>query len=50
MAYEKKRMPELKTEFPGLKFSQLKEILWKEWQKSPENPLVQKLMDEETGE
>jgi len=39
--YEEKRMPELRDENPSLKLSQLKELLWKEWQKSPENPYNQ---------
>ena len=37
-AYEQKRYRELKEENPSLKRSQLKDILWNEWQKSPENP------------
>ena len=41
LAYEENRMPSLKEENPGLKYSQLKELLWREWQKSPENPLNQ---------
>eukprot|EP00123_Amoebidium_parasiticum_P017637 comp23926_c1_seq1/m.42241 comp23926_c1_seq1/g.42241 ORF comp23926_c1_seq1/g.42241 comp23926_c1_seq1/m.42241 type:complete len:216 (-) comp23926_c1_seq1:207-854(-) len=40
-AYEAKRLPELKKENPSLRLTQLKEMLWKEWQKSPENPLNQ---------
>jgi len=39
--YEEKRMPELREDFPTLKLSQLKDVLWKEWQKSPENPYNQ---------
>ncbi|PRP87425.1 hypothetical protein PROFUN_00636 [Planoprotostelium fungivorum] len=38
-AYEKNNMPMLRSDNPGLKQSQLKELLWKNWQKSPENPL-----------
>ena len=38
-AFEERRLPELKAEFPGLKLSQLKERSFKEWQKAPENPL-----------
>jgi hypothetical protein len=41
-AYEERRMVELKVEFPGLKLSQLKEKIFKEWQKAPENPLRNK--------
>jgi hypothetical protein len=39
--YEEKNMPLLKAEHPTLKLSQLKELLWKNWQKSPENPMNQ---------
>jgi hypothetical protein len=39
--YEERRLRELMGEKPGLKRSQYKEMIWKEWQKSPENPLVQ---------
>eukprot|EP00756_Hemistasia_phaeocysticola_P003930 Hpha_TRINITY_DN12530_c0_g1::TRINITY_DN12530_c0_g1_i1::g.50974::m.50974 len=41
LAYEEKNLPRLQAENPGLKRSQLKELCWKEWQKSPENPMVQ---------
>eukprot|EP01065_Artemidia_motanka_P044630 TRINITY_DN6389_c0_g3_i1.p1 TRINITY_DN6389_c0_g3~~TRINITY_DN6389_c0_g3_i1.p1 ORF type:complete len:283 (+),score=128.22 TRINITY_DN6389_c0_g3_i1:116-850(+) len=43
-AYEAKRIPQLKAENPGLKHSQVKDMCWKEWQKSPENPMVQAVM------
>ena len=36
--FEQKRYKLLKAEYPTLKRSQLKEKLWIEWQKSPENP------------
>jgi hypothetical protein len=36
--YEARVMQELKDENPGLKQSQLKELAWKNWKKSPENP------------
>lgn len=38
-AYEEKRLPQLKKENPNLRLSQLKQMLRKEWLKSPENPL-----------
>jgi len=38
-SYEERRLTELKQENPGLKHSQLKQMIFKEWQKSPENPL-----------
>ena len=37
--YEKERLPELKQENPNMRLSQLRQMLWKEWQKSPKNPL-----------
>jgi len=40
-SYEKSRLPGLKGEQPGLRLSQYKEIIWKEFQKSPQNPLNQ---------
>jgi len=41
-AFEDRRLPELKTENPNLRLSQLKQMLKKEWQKSPENPMNQR--------
>ena len=41
MAFEERRLGEMKSEMPGLKRSQYKEKIWKEWQKSPENPMNQ---------
>jgi len=41
LAYESEQLPTLRLENPGLKLSQLKEIIWKQWQKAPENPLNQ---------
>jgi len=38
-AYEERRLKELKLEHPSLRLSQLKQMIFKEWQKSPENPL-----------
>lgn len=38
-AYEDKNLPRIKSENPGLKLSQMKQIIFKEWQKSPENPV-----------
>ncbi|CAG9855508.1 unnamed protein product [Phyllotreta striolata] len=40
-AYEERRLKELKEENPSLRLSQLKQMIFKEWQKSPENPLNQ---------
>lgn len=38
-AFEERRLVELKVEKPTLRLSQLKQLLKKEWTKSPENPL-----------
>lgn len=38
-AYEEEWMARLKSEYPDLKRSQLKERIFKQWQKAPENPL-----------
>jgi hypothetical protein len=37
--FEERRLKELMIEKPNLKRSQYKEMIWKEWQKSPENPM-----------
>ncbi|KAG5275873.1 hypothetical protein AALO_G00125480 [Alosa alosa] len=41
-AYEEVNMPRLKKENPNMRLSQLKQLLKKEWTKSPENPLNQR--------
>ncbi|XP_029160181.1 coiled-coil domain-containing protein 124 [Nylanderia fulva] len=41
-SFEEKMMPIIKEQNPTLRLSQLKQILRKEWTKSPENPLNQK--------
>lgn len=38
-AFQEQELPDLKLEKPGLKQSQYKDMLWKIWQKSPENPM-----------
>lgn len=38
-AYEEEQLPVLKATNPSLKLSQLKQIIFKNWQKAPENPL-----------
>lgn len=40
--YEELNMPRLKQENPNMRLSQLKQLLKKEWMKSPENPMNQK--------
>lgn len=37
--YEARRLNELKSEKVGLRLSQIKEQIWKDWNKSSENPL-----------
>ncbi|XP_076052026.1 coiled-coil domain-containing protein 124 [Oratosquilla oratoria] len=44
-AFEAERMPQLKKENPTLRLSQLKQMLRKEWMKSPQNPIVQKALN-----
>ncbi|KHJ94578.1 hypothetical protein OESDEN_05486, partial [Oesophagostomum dentatum] len=44
LAFEEARLPQVKQEHPTYRLSQLKQLLKKEWQKSPENPLNAKLM------
>ena len=39
--FEKSRLPALKLENPNLRLSQLKQLLRKEWMKSPQNPFNQ---------
>lgn len=38
-AFEEREMPRLKAENPNLRQSQIKQMLRKDWLKSPENPL-----------
>uniref|UniRef100_A0A1Q3FBK1 Putative coiled-coil domain-containing protein n=1 Tax=Culex tarsalis TaxID=7177 RepID=A0A1Q3FBK1_CULTA len=40
-AFEEEQLPILKQEHPSLKLSQLKQMIFKDWQKSPQNPLNQ---------
>lgn len=37
--YEERQMAVVKAEHPTLKLSQLRELIWKSWQKAPENPM-----------
>jgi hypothetical protein len=39
LAYEEKHLPLLRMEKPGLKQSQYKDMLWRQWQKSSDNPM-----------
>ena len=40
--YEEKNLPILKAENPNMRLSQLKQMLKKDWMKSPENPMNQR--------
>eukprot|EP00941_MAST-03F_sp_MAST-3F-sp1_P002700 g2700.t1 len=40
-AFESRRLVELKVERPGLRLQQYKQLIFKEFQKSPENPMNQ---------
>lgn len=40
-AFEAARLPILKAENPSLRLSQLKQLIFDEWKKSPENPMNQ---------
>lgn len=37
--FEERELPRLKQENPNMRLSQLKQLLKKEWMKSPENPM-----------
>jgi len=39
LEFEERELPRLKKENPNLRLSQLKQMLKKDWMKSPENPL-----------
>ncbi|XP_063980594.1 coiled-coil domain-containing protein 124 [Diachasmimorpha longicaudata] len=45
LSFEERMMPIIKDQNPTLRLSQLKQILKKEWMKSPDNPLNQRLMN-----
>lgn len=40
-AFEERELPKLKSDHPNLRLSQLKQLLKKEWMKSPDNPMNQ---------
>ncbi|GMP64397.1 hypothetical protein CsSME_00025698 [Camellia sinensis var. sinensis] len=40
-AFEEAELPSLKEEKPGLTHTQYKDMIWKLWKKSPDNPLNQ---------
>lgn len=41
-AYEEKNLPLLRKENPNMRLSQVKQLLYREWLKSPENPMNMK--------
>ena len=43
-AYEERMLPQLRKENPSLRLTQVKELLWKLWQKAPENPFNQQFI------
>ncbi|XP_043828303.1 coiled-coil domain-containing protein 124 isoform X3 [Dromiciops gliroides] len=43
-AFEELHLPRLKKENPNMRLSQLKQLLKKEWMKSPDNPMNQRTM------
>lgn len=48
-AFEARELPRLKADEPGLRHSQLKERLFRKWQKSPENPYNQSHVSHQTS-
>jgi len=44
-AYTERELPQLKQDHPGLRLNQYKELLYKQFQKSPDNPFNQTLVD-----
>lgn len=49
-AFEEKMMPSVKEENKNMRLSQWKQIIWKEWTKSPENPLNQAKLQSQNDE
>jgi len=43
-AYEDANIPRMKLDHPTLRLSQIKQLLKRDWQKAPENPLNQRLL------
>ncbi|XP_016066303.1 PREDICTED: coiled-coil domain-containing protein 124 isoform X2 [Miniopterus natalensis] len=43
-AFEEEQLPRLKQENPNMRLSQLKQLLKKEWLRSPDNPMNQRVM------
>lgn len=49
MEFEEENMPRLKKENPNMRLSQLKQMLQKEWMKSPKNPLLKNMMQQQAA-
>lgn len=47
-AFESRMMPELKANYPSLKYSQYKDMIFKAWKKSSENPMVMRNVQQRT--
>lgn len=43
-AFEEVQLPRLKQENPNMRLSQLKQLLKKEWLRSPDNPMNQRAL------
>lgn len=43
-AFEEVQLPRLKQENPNMRLSQLKQLLKKEWLRSPDNPMNQRVL------
>lgn len=44
-AFQAENLPKLRTEYPSMRLSQVKQILHKNWAKSPNNPTNQKYIN-----
>lgn len=44
LEFEEENLPRLKAENPNMRLSQIKQLLKKEWMKSPKNPLLKNVM------
>ena len=47
--FEEENMPRLKKENPNMRLSQLKQMLNKEWMKSPKNPLLKNMINQQAA-
>ena len=45
LEFEEENLERIKLENPGMRLSQLRQILKKEWLKSPKNPMNKALLD-----